>query len=346
MPRPQVPRPIASVDAPGRSVLQRYLRCVAGGQPAGTGLPDGDGRLSIVRNFRFVRTLRPDSGGSLVFRLGFTPWGVINQVVGATASITEYPTLPSAIGGFTSSTTTSSAYTFNDYIVPGSPDPLNTYSASNPAIPSLYRIPNATFKVRYTGTSLDNSGSVVINQITPQFSPDTIQTYSTPRPVFSSKAMGAIVNNGQTVIGSARDSYSMVAVPRDAEYASSFEVSRGSFNQSVFAIGSTGAGFRPHPSMKMFNLDYRGLSTTASITVEADVCVQYLVDPDDPEAAIARPSEVAPQSSLLQTLAALSGSPLVAQGTAVFGQVAKALASQGLSALVGPQPARAIMDRF
>lgn len=64
-------------------VAARYLRCIKGGQAAGTGVPDGDGRLSIVMNKRYLTVLRP-VGGTIRFIIGFCPAGSITLLRGTT----------------------------------------------------------------------------------------------------------------------------------------------------------------------------------------------------------------------------------------------------------------------
>lgn len=58
-------------------VASRYLRCIKGGLPAGTGVPDGDGRLAVVLNKKYVTVIKP-VGGRIRFLLGYSNAGCIS----------------------------------------------------------------------------------------------------------------------------------------------------------------------------------------------------------------------------------------------------------------------------
>lgn len=86
------------------------------------------------------------------------------------------------------------------------------------------------------------------------------------------------------------------------------------------------AGYLPHPSLRVFEVSYSGLSTDASITLESDVCVQYTIPENNHLVDFARPSEMAPQGLLLNTLAAIgSAATTVARNTSFQKIVSDAL---------------------
>lgn len=64
-------------------IAARYLRCVKGGSPAGTGVPDGDGRLAIVMNKRYLTVIKPVAG-VVRFIIGFSGSGCISVLDGET----------------------------------------------------------------------------------------------------------------------------------------------------------------------------------------------------------------------------------------------------------------------
>lgn len=64
-------------------IAARYLRCVKGGSPAGTGVPDGDGRLAIVMNKRYLTVIKPVNG-VIRFILGFSGAGSVSILDGDT----------------------------------------------------------------------------------------------------------------------------------------------------------------------------------------------------------------------------------------------------------------------
>lgn len=305
-----------ALNLPGASVLARYLRCVSGGQAAGTGVPDGDSRLSIVRNFKFINTLKPNANGFLDIYLSVSAQGVIHQLAGLQDATVIYPSSISAPSGFLPQPLTISNRLIANPILPSVSTPVN------PASMAPFRVVNAVHKLEFTGPTLYNGGTFVANPVTATIDPDTVATSGQPRDVSVVQGLTIPVNSSTTLAGAAKSSFTIVQLPRNTEYFDEPALSVGYGSSSATAPfipndGNTGylyGGATPHPSLRIYRVRYQGLSTEASITVTSEVCVQYLVNLTSTEATLARPSEFTDSNMLQNFLGAMGSSPLMKLG--------------------------------
>lgn len=302
----------------GSDVMRRYLRCLVTGQAAGTGVPDGDSRLSIVRNYKFINTLSPDAQGRLRFYLSVTPAGVIHVTRGASRDTTVYPADATTPTGFKADALTGrDMYLVPDEIVPGHDTPVLKGS------PPLYRVVNAIHSIQYSGASLYDSGNMTIDPVYREAAERAIPSTGSPSLArFIAPNNGAIIHNTNTFVSHAKSSATVVQLPRDTAYSSSGMISMtqrtGGIFDAPFVVPGSGngvyAGYLAHPSLRTYCVEYTGLNPQASITVTSEVCLQYLVDPDETNNVLAKPSEITDSNVLQNFLGVLGASPLVVGG--------------------------------
>lgn len=280
--------------------------------------------MSIVRNFVFRHTLTPNEHGNLSFAIGSTAIGHLYQLEGSTVSVGRildagYSTIQASNGMLMSE------------LLPGSPlDILNGDNASSPA----WRLVNAYHRIMFTGSSMYDGGAV----------------QATPFALTYQRKDGELVANSATVpslrpnsmIGRAKESFSLVQVPRVSAYIEAGEkvLSENYSSPAWFCTNSGTAGVVSYncPQNKHINptwFAYSGLHATASITIESRICVQYLVDVTSNEAPSARSSEIANQTYFNQVLSALSNSSVVNRGLETAGKVATQVALKAISSLTG-----------
>lgn len=307
--RPQALKPPAPPRNPAMSVVRRFLRCAAGGSPANTGLPDGDPRLAVVLNKKFVLTLAPESG-RIRFFLGVTPRGLVHVLQGThdgTAAGVGTPEATSPDGMIASTSAGSDSVVLANLVGDSPVDWLASASTAT----AEWRVVNARHKLRFTGSSLANGGAVQIIPMDMLLGRSNI--YNGDGSGFEARrvvASTSVINN-QTVIGAARDEFSVLQMPRDTAYANvrDFIVNDSGATRAPFCPSSTDGkptvARSPHPSLRIFEVVYTGLDASASVTVESDVCVQVVVGPENAMVPFAKPSEAAPQGVLTQILAAV-----------------------------------------
>lgn len=293
-------------------VMNRYLKCLEGGTPAVTGVPDGDGRLAITRNYRSVDTLKPDSNGVIDLYFAATPRGMVHvtrDLATATQSGVVWWSDGAGIlkGNSISGVTRVLAPSIDAMTTPGAPTPP-------------YRVVNGVFKLQFTGSSMYNGGTCAITQ-------RALVTDTNAQEVLNGtgingvriRPFGARQDLSQKAItGPARKDYTAVMLPRDTEYYSTETAfTDQDLNTSVPGIvmgptsGLTGwkafAGWNPHPSARVYHVRYEGLDASASITIDSRYCIQMLIPNVDTNLLpFARPSEATNQSVLSQVLAKLS----------------------------------------
>lgn len=306
--------PAAAEHAP----VARFLRCTLLGQPSNTGMPDGDGRLSIVRNRKYLFTLLPDSTGNLEFVIGATPASVLWQRRGI--SFFSHKAMASSTNGIGYTTSSTEAvfgsrpFELMDGINPGSA--TSTNSANSPL---GWRVMSLRATVRHTGPPLTASGWVygkqmntnVMDRSFPTTGWDhlykTTQSQTFPSPVDS-----------RSTAGPARDTYSTLLVPRDTKYEIPMRdvlATEADGENKIF-----GGYWAPHSSLPLAYYNYTGLSPDCRITVEVDLCYQTIVDPDSPLLSFAKPSEMGEPTFLARALTYLSNQPAVKRGLEAFGK--------------------------
>lgn len=134
-------------------VLQRYLRCTLQGQPSNTGVPDGDGRLSIIRNAKRIYTLKPSAGGELSFFLGASPDCLLWQGMGASITTQRYNRDAGSLSGIEIVPTTSPIGPFITKLTG-----YNSNADTQDQDP-LWRVVSYKASVSYVGPPLTASGT-------------------------------------------------------------------------------------------------------------------------------------------------------------------------------------------
>jgi hypothetical protein len=295
-------------------------------QAANTGVPDGDSRLSIIRNYKFINTLRPHTNGTLEMYVSVTPNGVIHQLTGAGLSTFKWVPAPTTESGISMTTVSTAGALVNNPLFGNTLDPGSFQN------PPQWRLVNAVHRFEFTGSSLYNSGTVVVNPVNTTQGPITIATSSAARPtrpVSFFNPTPVPLNNANTYTGSARTSFGIVQLPRDTAYDDT-EVACGTQvlgNRSPFLNATANDervfNYPSHPSIRVYRVLYSGLNAEASITITSDVCIQYLVSPDSTEATLAKPSEMTDTSLLNNFLGSVGASPMVMSGVSVAKDVVK-----------------------
>lgn len=282
-------------------------------------MPDGDSRLSIVRNFKFINTLKPNANGYLDMYISVCPNGVIHQLGGLQASTVLYKENVTATGGFDAITVNTSNRLILNPLLPRTATPKD--SIRNTA----YRVVNAVHKFEFTGPTLYNGGLVTVNPVTTTTSPATLPAPGTDRELQRVEPIAIPVNNASTLSTAAKNPFTIVQLPRDTGYEHDDAATIGRFYSSEYTIpfvptegiaDTYYGGYAPHPSLRVYRVRYEGLNAEASISITSDVCVQYLVDiaAAPGEATFAKPSEFTDSNMLMNFLGAVGSSPMVQLG--------------------------------
>lgn len=312
----------------GRSVYKRYMMCLMQGLPGNTGVPDCNNKPSLVFNRHFINTLKPNASGQLKFTVMVSPNGVIHQVAGAAFPGTWYILAPSSPSGVTATAMTHNTNLVFNPVVYQATEPSGSYRGT-----MSWRVVNACHTVEFTGSSLHNGGSVVVNEISPDFSMNSIVTSGIPRPAWDSKLLATnyTVPTARTLSGPARNSFTLMHLPVNTAYQDADEVlASGSVSELLLPYNS--AIMAPHRSCRIYSVEYNGLSTDASVTITSRVCIQQTIDPNDSMRCIAKPSEATDVSLLENTLRAIGSSRLLSWGKDAAASIVKGALSEGFSA--------------
>lgn len=273
-------RHVAMPFAPGISVFSRYIRCLTRGIPAQTGVPDGNSSPSVTRNLRFRHTFKPDANGDLTLAIVLTPMGVVQQLVGLSQSVAQFvlePTYASGVKLNPAAGTTNYYPTAHLSIVPL--DPTVSVGSSGDNVSATLRLVNAVHTISFTGSSLNNGGLVTADTFDlTRYVPSTIATSHTPRAVtFSTSSLSSVGLSSSALVGPARDPFTVVSLPTSADYVSPSLVVNNT-NNGDQRIGCQGrAGWTPLTN-RAHILQYSGLSSDASITIDSRVCVQEQIN--------------------------------------------------------------------
>lgn len=333
-PRATAPR------TPDLGSITPFLKCALGGHNSGVGIPDGDQRMQIVRDFRYRYTLKPAADGSLTFLVGYTPYGVLQQLAGSARTFKKTTPLSTAPAGWAALTdVTATAGTFIEDMV-GDPTrwDLSPYSE--------HRLVSLLATCTFTGSHMNNQGSViarnmnVVDSGTAHIQYNTNNSVTVPnRDVYRGYSLSS-----SSLVGAARETYSARIHPRDRQYyplmpgrgpiTSLSGLSTVADSQRCMALPITDAPF------SLFHYD--GLASDASITVDITVCNQCVVNPAEGSLMpFAKPALPADVTLLDRAVNFLSSSSHVKKGLAV---ASNALANTALRYVAGEQVRSAIMD--
>jgi len=306
----------------GRAGRSNYLHCVAGPVGATTesiGFPDGDPRLSIVRDFRQVVTIRP-VGGIIEFALACTPYGALAIHTGSIptpAQLPGYVGVSSDVIDWKTPTQSEVALIgtngiFNllpyDETVSAAPQMGGAIMAPYSAV--AWRPLVVTADVLFTGNSMLNGGSVRVHRFTPALSPAVI-----PGRAADSEIIDMRMQNPRSATAAAltvfpaRNSLNLRNVCPKPEYQNMW-TSTGSWQIRPLAVDLTNGvsavenilwqGLSDSTGVSIVR--YAGLDGSASITIELRSCLQLQLSPGSALASMAKSSPPA-SLSLWQTVA-------------------------------------------
>lgn len=281
-----------------------YLACLAGPpsmNPMGVGFPDGNPNKSIVIDFKQIVTLTPN-GGSIRFALVSSPYGCIAVSRGVITNNVNIPRYAD---------TTSTSYSWQGY----SGISLNT--AYNNIIPfqenaaygvdgesmgaystGQYRGLVISAETCFTGSTMANGGVVTVYKTTPnivELPAATVNTVTvTSRDVTDTNVGSTVGTITGRYTGPARTSLSIRSASAKPEYRPTWENTVATEVVPLFYSSTavaTSMGLNPgfDNSVPITMVEYSGLDSTASITIEVRSCLE-LVPKVGNMAAFAKPS--------------------------------------------------------
>lgn len=291
-------------------VAARYLRCITQGIQAGTGVPDGDGRLAVVINKQFSTVLKP-VGGEIKFILGFNQYGFVSLCRGTSDSTFQTGYVADAAGALTSTTPVKGLINNNLYGGVSSFGQLH--------VPS--RLVNARHNMRYVGPPLTAAGTVKVLDIADEKGvPLDITNASVMRTYLATNWHEPTALPVSAYVDKASRDLHILMLPRDASYSEmigTFQPGGQSDNSFGIMYPSTTTasnryiGYGNHPSVRTRLVHYSGLSDDAAVCINSSVCAQFIIPANDSLIPFAKPSEAGSQSWLSNFLAQVNTKPLV-----------------------------------
>lgn len=255
------------------TVFNRYLRCLATGTAAGTGVPDGNPAPSVVRNIRDTITLTPDQNGRIFVYVVPTLIGTVHLTSGNGPTTWRYLLDSTTASGIK----TESASTGGRMVGPTLSVGVPNLSSNMPQV-GRARLVNAVHVFRYTGPPLTAGGSVTVDERAITGGIDsTYATTGQPRPCRLMRTADVQALTPKALVGSAKDTFSVLHLPRNTDYVPP-EVAISNAGYSAIGVptsaaGTVGVNYRPLVD-RAYVVTYSGLDPSASITVDCRVCVQ------------------------------------------------------------------------
>lgn len=176
---------------------------------------------------------------------------------------------------------------------------------------TAWRLVSARHVMHFTGSSLDNGGSVTVVPVDlplgrTGLAPSTLGDGTTYH-VLSGTVNGV---NQFTHVAPARATCSILQVPRVSEYQQVRTIINCTNTHIAPFVPKTDEvanfGYAPSLHTKVYDVTYSGLAASASVTIESDICVQSLITEDNEAYPFAQPSEAANQSYLQSFLSSLN----------------------------------------
>lgn len=223
----------------------------------GTGVPDGSNMPSIVMEFRYTLTIRPDSTGTVAFAHIPSPLGslalnrgictiTINRVnasgsySGVSDSVfnTSTPTtyaLDTAGTVFIPCADTYGIVPFREWLVPGGGVPTFQQYSGNAFQPTNFRVVASVGSYSFTGASLHNAGVSAIARSNIRKEDKTVNVTPVVPPIWGAAGdnspighvndqgpigQSAVTNLAGVVVNPVTDGADMINVPHDFEYQS------------------------------------------------------------------------------------------------------------------------------
>lgn len=271
-----------------------------------TGYPDGDTRPSVTTMYRRTYTFVPDANGSISFLLAPAFNSAIVLLAGSLSgpgiyAITGYS--PSSASGLTGSAGRTDVYgqlpmTGDQTCIAPTPTQANAnneYNAFRPLVVSA--------DVTYTGTTFNDSGSVVVSTVSnylKERGPSTVAASIpfTVRMFDGSQAgnIGAASSMPSAVVRAARTSFSLSTASSCPAYAPTYSSWITDVDTRPIGVACTGpmadgVFCSPYSLCTAWKaVSYSGLQPSASITVNVRYAVQLSVEDGSPLAPFAIPS--------------------------------------------------------
>lgn len=336
-----VRNPVSALDTAMFSSARDYLRCIMAGTSMagmGRGFPDGNVMPSITMEVRQTLTITPDAG---VVRVVVAP-----TAFGCLAILKGELSVPQTTYSFNASTAsgvTTLTSSLGLGIVRMNQLPIDdgfVRRGLNQGVSSYpeFRVLAVSVDSIYTGSTMNNAGVVVFTRGGTPVTP--VDTYPMGYNITDIQNIGsyARVNavasdlNPTSVIWPARRSAHFVLASPRPEY---IPVKPMSIPQSAVGFGyytGTLVGELPaptyYPSQSML-IDYGGMNTGATITINARMCVQFTVFPNSPLAPLSSVSPTADPYSLAKIAKYISELPVVKDlANNALGKMGQSLNSQ------------------
>lgn len=300
-----------------------YLHCLTGPvEMANTqsGYPDGDGKSSVVLEYRRAYSVLPVNG-TIQLVIAPNASGCLGVVTGRTASPIVNQ-LASTTSGFTNTSIN------NTVDAPGM-IPENFLSTVTNALPyptlnrssPSFRPTVCTANFTYTGSSMMDNGSVVVSKLVNSeaiggsLSIDASTDYNVDNAVFSPLTEGLLPSS---YVGAARHGFNVRAAPvrplyETTEASGVSLAATTNYPYRTRTADTLGFGIAPsyHSQCPWYLITYSGLDASASINVSYRYCVQYTVTAASSVSPFAAPSPVASPGILEKAARYISSLPVV-----------------------------------
>ena len=258
-----------------------------------------------------MNVLRPTSQGELYFTVFISPGGVIyvnkGQIKDAFAAIVS----SASSSGFTNTSLTNvDSYRISNQVCNWNM-PITAYTPFDND-DGQYRVVNAVHTIRFTGSNLANGGSVSVSSFAPVFPATEVDRAGTPptRIVHADMPYREVVLSADSLVGAAKDSFTLMHLPRDSSYSESNQYVYTRVGYAGFVTTAGSGDYMPNQYCRIYSVRYQGLDPSASITVDSRVCVQETVPENSSLRPLARPSDFADSNSLNNLLGAVGSTGL------------------------------------
>lgn len=285
------------------AITHPYLACISGPasmSPMGIGFPDGNPNKSLVVDYKQVLTLTPDNG-YIRFALVSSPYGCVALGrAGAGIDLTA-PAYTASGLSYTWTPHTSPAINAAGFLTVPFQENAGTSvdgEAMGPYAIGQYRGLVIAADVSFTGSTMANGGVVKVYKATPtvtDVTPTTFLTAAVNNKDVTDLSTGAYIGSiAGRYTGPARVPLNIRSASAKPEYRTTWERTVSSEVQP-YALSTTGTLLTPSPFVGFDNsvpvtiVEYSGLDSTASITVEVRSCVE-VVPRVGTLAAFAKPS--------------------------------------------------------
>lgn len=324
--------------------MDPYMRCIAGPTTmvsTGLGFPDGDPRKSLVVDFKQTFTITPQSG-SIRFALVSSPLGSFALNTGTVTSSFNVPQYAGTSNLTYAWTAVNPSMPFSNswLVIPFAENA--SYLIDGPTMGAYqigsYRGLMYTADTYFTGATMANGGTVKVSRFNVSSSkgvPSAYNTVTTDNVDYTNLNAALSAATPGRYVGPAREGLNLRGVSPKPTYVDTFTTTRG-FEICPYGLNSTGNYISDmvwcglDETVPVTVVEYTGLDTTASITIELRSCLELMPRPGS-MTAFAKSSPPA-DLSIWQKVANFARSIPVATALTVAGKTALAYAGGGASA--------------